>query len=504
MNETNIDFLKIEHVTKRFPGVVALNDVSFSVRKGEVHALVGENGAGKSTLIRAIMGVAPPDEGSIKVLTEDGSYASPKTAIEGKRLGLYANYQHVNFADELSVAENYFLGRMPCNRLGIIDWKTVYRESRKILDQFHLENVDEKMPIGQLPVALREMVTISAILAHENIKLVIFDEPTAQLEDDKVAQLFQFIDELKKKGISIIYISHRLEEITQICDRVTVLRDGTYITTEDVKNVDSDRLISLMIGRSIGDIYSFEHAQIGNELIRVENLCSKGKFQDISFSVREGEILGFFGLVGSGRSEVMRAIYAADPMDSGKIFLRGKEATLRNPMDAMKAGIGLVPEDRQKDGIALGLSVKQNINLNSYDMITKFGIVNLNKETARANEYVKKVAIKTPTIQQLAGNLSGGNQQKIVISKLLCRDLDVLIFDEPTVGIDVNAKQEIYTLIGSLARQGKAIIIISSYLPEVIGLSDRLVVFSSGRVSGVIENHDEMTEENVLRLASIS
>ncbi len=502
MSET-IDILKIEHVTKRFPGVVALKDVSFTVRQGECHALVGENGAGKSTLIKAIMGVHQVDEGSIQVL-HDGQYVSPQNAIEAKQLGLYANYQHVNFANGLSVGENYFLGRQPLNKFGLVDWKKVYSESRKILDEFKLNDIDEKMPIGKLPLALREMVTISAILAQDNIRLVIFDEPTAQLEDDKVEQLFEFIEELKRRNISVIYITHRLEEIPRICDRVTVLKDGTYVTTRDVKDVTSDDLIALMIGREIGDIYYFEHAVPGEEALRVENLTQPGKYKDISFSVRSGEILGFFGLVGSGRSEVMRAIFAADKFEGGQVYLKNKPVKLNTPMEAMKAGIGLVPEDRQKEGLALGLTVKHNINLNSYDLICKYGVVNGRQETTRAEEYVKKVSIKTPSIQQAVRNLSGGNQQKIVISKLLCRDLDVFIFDEPTVGIDVKAKQEIYQLIGELVRQGKAVIVVSSYLPEVIGLSDRIVVFSEGRVSGILSDRDQMNEENILKLASVN
>ena len=502
MNET-VDILKIEHVTKRFPGVVALKDVSFSVRQGECHALVGENGAGKSTLIKAIMGVHHVDEGNIKVLY-NGKYISPQNAIEAKQLGLYANYQHVNFANGLSVGENYFLGRQPRNKLGLVDWKTVYSKSRKILDEFKLHDIDEKMPIGKLPLALREMVTISAILAHDNIQLVIFDEPTAQLEDDKVEQLFDFIHELKRRNISVIYITHRLEEIPRICDRVSVLKDGSYVTTKDVKDVTSDDLITLMIGREIGDIYYFEHGTPGAEALRVDKLTQPGKYKDISFSVRNGEILGFFGLVGSGRSEVMRAIFGADKFESGDIYLKGKKVKLNTPLEAMKAGVGLVPEDRQKEGLALGLTVKHNINLNSYDLICKYGLVNGKRETERAEEYVRKISIKTPSIQQTARNLSGGNQQKIVISKLLCRDLDVFIFDEPTVGIDVKAKQEIYQLIGELVNQGKAVIVVSSYLPEVIGLSDRIVVFSEGRVSGILEQREQMTEETILKLASVN
>jgi len=498
------DILRIEHVTKRFPGVLALNNVSFNVQQGEVHAIVGENGAGKSTLIKLIMGVYSVDNGRILIKNEDGQFEMPHNTIDAKRMGLYANYQHVNFADDLSVGENYFLGRLPKNRLGLVDWHKVYSQSRMILDKFQLFDVDERMQMSKLSPVLREMVTISAILAAEQVKMVIFDEPTAQLEDSKVEQLFNFIRILKTKGISIIYITHRLEEIFSICDRVTVLKDGNYVTTKEVKDVNSDILISLMIGREIGDIYNFQHGTVGNEILRVESLTCRGKYYDISFKVNSGEILGFFGLTGSGRSEVMRAISAVDQYDSGDIYLKGKKLKCRTPMEAMRAGIGLIPEDRQREGLALGLSVKHNINLNSYDLISMYGIVNTSKEKTRANEYIKKMSIKTPSTDQVVKNLSGGNQQKIVISKLLLRDLEVFIFDEPTIGIDVKSKQEIYQIIGRLAKEGKAIIVVSSYLPEVIGISDKIIVMSSGRIVDIITDRKEMTEENILKLSSLN
>ena len=496
----NNDILKIEHVTKRFPGVVALNDVSFSIKAGEVHGLVGENGAGKSTLIKAIMGIHPIEEGSI-TLWSDGAYIQPKNALDAKHLGMYANYQHVSIADSLSVAENYYLGQLPKTRLGTVDWKRVYSDSKKILDKFHMEDVDPRTKIEDLPIALKEMVMISKISMIDGLKLVIFDEPTALLEEQRAEQLFDYIAELKKQGISIIYISHNLEEMIRICDRVTVIKDGTFVTTKNIEEVNRDSLISLMVGRKIDDIYKIRRGKVGSEMLRAENLCSKGKFDNISFNIHAGEILGFFGLVGAGRSEVMRAIYGADKLDSGKIYIRRKELRIRHPISAMKSGIGLIPEDRQKEGVALDLSVKTNINLNSYDMISKFGWINLKKESERADKYIQAIRIKTPSPTQKVKNLSGGNQQKIVISKLLCRDPDVFIFDEPTVGVDIGAKQEIYYLIEELSKQGKAVIIISSYLPEVMGLSDRIIVLAGGKVAGEVKRGG-WTDESILQLAS--
>lgn len=494
------DLLKIEHATKRFPGVVALNDISFSVTTGEVHGIVGENGAGKSTLIKAIMGAYTLDEGKISILHDD-KYVSPRDALEAKRLGMYADYQHVSIADDLSVAENYFLGQVPKNSFGIVDWNKMYKESRKILDKFHMQDVKVKTKVNDLPIALKEMIMISKISMIPSLKLVIFDEPTALLENQKVEELFEYIAELKAQGKSIIYISHHLEEIIQICDRVTVLKDGNYITTKQVKDVDRDTLISLMVGRKIDDIYNIKHMNKGETIFSVKELNKNGKFKDISFDVSAGEIVGFFGLVGAGRSEVMRAIFGADKLDSGELYIRNRKVRIKDTNDAMHKGIGLIPEDRLKEGVALELSVMVNTNMSSYDMISKCGIINTQKEKERAKKYVKAIRIKTPSIRQIVKNLSGGNQQKVVISKLLCRDLDLFIFDEPTVGVDIGAKQEIYHLIEELSNQGKAIVIISSYLPEVMGLSDRLIIMANGKITGELIR-SEYTDEDALRLAS--
>lgn len=492
--------LKIENVVKTYPGVQALKGISTTIRKGEVRALVGENGAGKSTLIKCIMGVETPTEGKVEI-NVDGSWESPKNAIEAKNCGMHANYQNVNIAKNLSIAENYFLGRLPRKGM-VIDWNKIYAESQKVIDKFNL-HVDPRATITSLPVAMQAMITISKISVNENIRLVIFDEPTALLENEKVDTLFRYIRELKESGVSVIYISHRLEEIMEICDTVTIMKDGTYVETKDVADVDKDYLISKMVGRSMVDIYNIEHQKPGKELLRVENLSGE-KFKDVSFSLHEGEILGFFGLVGAGRSEVMRAIFGVDPIHSGKMFIKGQEVNIRNPKDAMLKGIGFLTEDRRKDGLALLQTVKLNTNMYSYDNISRGGIIDLKKETDRAEEYRQKIAIKTPTVNQIVNNLSGGNQQKVVIAKLLCRDPDVLIFDEPTVGVDVGAKDEIFKIIESLTKQGKGIIIISSYLPEAIGLSDRMIVMAEGHVSGRLENEElrKVEEEHVLRLAS--
>ena len=492
--------LKIENVVKTYPGVQALKGISTTIRKGEVRALVGENGAGKSTLIKCIIGVETPTEGKVEI-NVDGKWESPKNAIDAKRCGMHANYQNVNIAKNLSIAENYFLGRLPMKGM-IIDWNKIYSESQKVIDKFNL-HVDPRATIASLPVAMQAMITISKISVNENIKLVIFDEPTALLENEKVDTLFRYIRELKESGVSVIYISHRLEEIMEICDTVTIMKDGTYVETKDVSDVDKDYLISKMVGRSMVDIYNIEHQKPGKELLRAEHLTGE-KFKDVSFSLHEGEILGFFGLVGAGRSEVMRAIFGVDRIDSGKLFVKGQEVHIQCPKDAMMKGIGFLTEDRRKDGLALLQTVKLNTNMYSYDTISKGGIIDLKKETQRAEDYKKKIAIKTPTVNQLVNNLSGGNQQKVVIAKLLCRDPDVLIFDEPTVGVDVGAKDEIFKIIESLTKQGKGVIIISSYLPEAIGLSDRMIVMAEGHVSGRLESDElrKVEEEQVLRLAS--
>ena len=495
--------LKIEHVSKFYPGVTALNDVSFTIKKGEVRALVGENGAGKSTLIKCIMGVEKPNEGTIS-LNYNGNWVSGMDALQTQAHGMFANYQHVNIAPDLSIAENYFLGKVPKTKMGIVDWKKMNEESQKIVDKFHMD-VNPLAKIKDLPIAMQAMVTISKISVNKDIKLVIFDEPTALLENEKVETLFNYIKELKEQGVSIIYISHRLEEIMDICDSVTILKDGTYVDTKPISEVNKEKLVSMMVGREMSDIYNIRHFEPGEEMLRVENFGDDQRFKNIDFAVHKGEILGFFGLVGAGRSEIMRAIYGVDKFTSGKVYLKGKEVNIKNPQTALEMGIGFLTEDRRADGLALPLPIKTNVNMNSYDMISTSGIINLKKEDARAEEFSKKINVKTPSIQQLVGNLSGGNQQKVVIAKLLCRNPEVLIFDEPTVGVDVGAKEEIFKLIEKMTEQGKAVILISSYLPEVMGLSDRLIVMAQGNITATYDKEQmkNLTEEEVLMAASI-
>lgn len=500
MQET---ILKVENVSKFYPGVTALNNVSLEIGRGEVRALVGENGAGKSTLIKCIMGVEKPDQGKI-TLNYDGEWIENSSAVESQAHGVFANYQHVNIAPELSIAENYFLGRQPRNKLGFVDWRAMAAASQQVIDKFEM-GVDPLEKICELPIAMQAMVTISKISVNEDIRLVIFDEPTALLENEKVEILFRFIRELKEQGVSIIYISHRLEEIMDICDTVTVLKDGCYVDTRNVGDVTEDDLITMMVGREMTDIYDIEHFEPGDELLRVEGFTDSKHFQDVSFTLHAGEIVGFAGLVGAGRSEVMRALTGVEKRLSGDVYLRGKKVNLKDPSVALKNGIGFLTEDRRADGCALGLDIKTNVNMSSYDLISSAGIVSLRKEKNRAVEYSQSVNVKTPSINQLVGNLSGGNQQKVVIAKLLCRDPDILIFDEPTVGVDVGAKQEIYKLIERLTAQGRGVILISSYLPEVMGLSDRLIVMAQGRITAEYDKEalKTLTEVDVLRMASI-
>ncbi len=494
--------LKIEHVSKFYPGVIALNDVSFELKQGEVRALCGENGAGKSTLIKCIMGVEQLSEGSI-TMNYDGRWVVNSNAVEAQSRGVFANYQSVTIAPDLSIAENYFLGCQPKKNL-FVDWRKMTEESQKVIDKFEM-NVDPNAKIRELSIAMQAMVTISKISINKDIRLVILDEPTALLENDKVEILFRFVRELKARGISIIYISHRLEEIMDICDSVTVLKDGTYVDTLPVSQVNKDKLIAMMVGREMSDIYNIEHYTPGEELLRVENFADSKHFHDIHFQLNRGEILGFVGLVGAGRSEIMRALTGVEKRLSGDVYLYGEKVNIKNPTEALQHGIGFLTEDRRADGCALGLSVKQNISMSSLEMISRWGFINLRKEAKRAENYTKDVNVKTPSIEQLVGNLSGGNQQKVVIAKLLCRAPDILIFDEPTVGIDVGAKQEIYKLIERLTAQGRGVILISSYLPEVMGLSDRLIVMAQGGMTAEFSKEDlkTLTEEEVLRRASI-
>lgn len=489
-------FLELKGIYKQFPGVKALDDVDLTIYPGEVHGLVGENGAGKSTLIKIIMGVYKEDAGSIKLQGEEIRVAN---VIEASKLGLAAVYQDLTLASDLSIGENFFLGQYPRKKNGLIDWPYVYEKTEETLKALNV-NVDPKLRITSLSPAMQEMVAIAKTV-HKKSKLIIFDEPTALLSNEEVEILFEIINKLKADGISIIYISHRLEEIFTICDTVTVLKDGKHIKTMPVSETDQDELISLMVGRSLSDMYNIKRFPKGEELLRVENLNRDIKVKDINFSVKAGEIFGLFGLVGSGRTEVVRAIYGADRLDSGTIFFNGEQVSINTPAKAISLGIGLLPEDRKHQGLALSQSVNHNINLASYKRISRCNFVLGKKEKKRTEQSIEKLNIKTPSIHQIVYNLSGGNQQKVIIGKWLCCESKLYIFDEPTVGIDVGAKQEVYKLIEELTSQGNAVILISSYLPEVMGLSDRIGVLHEGSMDHIVSRED-FSEESLLRFAS--
>lgn len=486
MNEKSVnEIIRMENIGKSFPGVQALQGIDFSVKPSTVHALIGENGAGKSTLIKVLMGVyGNKYEGKIFVEGKEVQIQDPQHA---KSLGLLAIYQDIAMAPHLTVGENFFLGRLPVKN-GAINWKKVYGDAEKILNDLGI-HVDVRKKLSDLTVAQQEMVSI-AKAASEDAKLVIFDEPTALLTDEDTQMLFGIIRQLKARGIGIIYISHRLEELFEICDEVTVLKDGKYAGHKSIAETNTDELVSMMVGRELSNMYDITHAQIGEAALEVKNLSKSGVFEDISFKVHKGEILGMFGLVGSGRTEVVRTIFGAERYDSGSVIVNGKEVTITKPTDAISCGIGLLPENRREQGLCLHMSVKHNVNLASYDDISRADRINLSAERNNAEKYREAIRIKTPSVEQLVRNLSGGNQQKVVIGKWLCKKSDILIFDEPTVGVDVNAKREIYKLLEELTHQGNAVILISSYLPEVLGLANRVCVFSEGKLVGEISEEE--------------
>ncbi len=486
--------IELEGINKSFPAVKALDNVSLSVKSGEVRGLVGENGAGKSTLIKIITGAYTKDSGT---MIFEGNEISRNSPLISKALGIYAVYQDVMVTPDLSVAENFFLGQQP--KIGpFINWKKMYKESTEFLENIGLD-INVRKSIKELSIAESEMITISKAL-WQKPRLVIFDEPTAVLTRNETKILFQIIDELKNQGTAVIYISHNLEEVFDICDTVTVLKDGATVgtyTTEELENVE--KLIPLMVGRSIEEMYHKKDTKAGKELLRVENLSGE-RFENISFHVREGEVVGFFGLMGAGRTEIARALFGADFLKEGKISVEGKDVSIKTPKDALMKGIGYLPEDRRKQGIFLQQDIDFNINIINFDKVMAGPIINYGKAHSQAREYIDKLSIKIGSIFQPVSELSGGNQQKVIIARWLCKNTDVLIFDEPTVGIDVGTKSEIYKLFGEILASNKGIVLISSYLPELMSMSDRIYVISNGRMAGEVDKKD-FSEEFLLTLA---
>ncbi|MBC7327786.1 sugar ABC transporter ATP-binding protein [bacterium] len=489
-------YLVMRGITKQFPGVLALDNVNFEVERGEIHALVGENGAGKSTLLKILAGALPMDKGEIIL---DGKPVVFHSPLDAMRHGIAVIYQEFNLVPYLSAGENIFLGREPRKFNGFVDFKKLHAEAQAILNRIGA-NFSSRDIVARLSVAQQQMTEIAKALS-QNAKIIAMDEPTSALTEKEVEHLFEIMRGLKEEGVAIIFVSHRLEEIFQIAERITVLRDGKYVGTKRVEETNRDEVITMMVGREIKEKIPKRPAKIGDEILRVEGLTRKGVFSDITFSLRKGEILGLAGLVGSGRTEIARAIFGADPIDSGKIYLEGKEVKIRSPQDAIRLGIGLLTEDRKRYGLILPMTVRENTTLANLMEVAMRGFINFSRERAVAKRFVDELAIKTPSVEQLARNLSGGTQQKLVLAKWLFTKSKVLIFDEPTRGIDVGAKVEIYELMNQLAERGVGIIMISSELPEVLGMSDRILVIHEGKIAGELMR-EEATQEKIMQLAT--
>ncbi len=487
--------LEMRHIRKTFPGVVALDDVDFELRRGEVHILLGENGAGKSTLMKILSGAYHKSTGQIFL---EGAEVEIKNPRHAQTLGISTIYQEFNLIPHLSVGENIFLGREPARLPGLIDQRTIFQEATRALSALGLTLSPRKL-VKELRVAEQQMVEVAKALSLD-ARILIMDEPTAALTEHEIGELFATIRRLKDKGQSIIYISHRMEELFEIGDRVTVLRDGRSVGTYKVRNIDKSELIRLMVNRELTELFPKEKATRGQEVLRVEGLGTKGGLKDISFSLHKGEVLGIAGLLGAGRTELARAIFGLDKIATGTIYVKGESQKIDSPRRAINCGIGFLTEDRKSQGLVLPLSVKANLCLSSVDKFSRWGIMDTKQEQRATGRYVKELRIRTPSIDQRVVFLSGGNQQKVVLSKWLCSQADVFIFDEPTRGIDVGAKAEIYQLMNRLTASGVAIIMISSELLEVLGMSDRILVMRGGRITGEFSAEDA-TQEKILQCA---
>lgn len=489
------ELFRMENISKSFPGVRALDKVSLDVRKGEVLGLVGENGAGKSTLMKILSGVYRADEGEIYI---EGKKVTIDSVSKAHELGISIIMQELNMCGHLSVADNIFIGR--AHKKGfLIDDKQMHREARKILDGLGIELSTYEM-VGNLSVAQQQMVEIAKAISFHS-KILVLDEPTATLTEREIEQLFGIIRRLQKQGVGMVYISHRMAELNQICERVTIIRDGQYIGTRNLNEITMDELVNMIVGRPLEDKYPKHIRTIGDVVLEARNVRRGDKVNADHFFVRKGEILGISGLVGAGRTELMRCIFGADRPDSMELWLDGKPVKIKSVIQAIKHGIGYATEDRKRDGLALGLDIKYNTNMAHLSKLTKMGFIDDKAGKENAEKYVKLLRTKTPGIHQLCGNLSGGNQQKVVLAKWLCNDVKVLIVDEPTRGIDVGAKYEVYELFNKLSDQGVAIIMISSELPEILGMSDRILVIHQGEINGELDAK-QATQEQILYLAA--
>lgn len=488
--------VSMEHISKSFPGVRALDDVSFELKSGEVMALLGENGAGKSTLMKILSGVYEKESGTMKIMGREYDSLSPKQALSA---GVAIIHQELNMCKDLNVTENMFLGREHVNGI-MLDNTEMENEARKYLDELGVD-IDPLATVGSLPVSKQQMIEIAKALSV-NARILIMDEPTSALTSREIKELFSIIQRLKSQGCGIVYISHRLEELAHITDRVTIMRDGKYITSGEFESFTMDEIIEHMVGREIKEKFPRISCPKGKKVFEVRGLNAGRSVRDINFSLYEGEIVGFAGLMGAGRTETTRAIFGVDSKESGTILLDDREVEINNPMDAIRAGIVLAPEDRKKDGLCTKLTIRENMALPNLDLICgKGGVINKYKEYDICERAVSSLSIKTPDIDVDAGSLSGGNQQKVVVGKWLARNSRVVIFDEPTRGIDVGAKVEIYNIMNKLKEQGIAVMFISSEMPEVMGIADRIIVMCDGCITGEL-TAEEATQNEILKYAT--
>lgn len=490
--------LEMREIAKSFGGVHALDGINFELKTGEIHALLGENGAGKSTLIKVLGGIHKPDRGTIKI---DGKTVSIEGVPDARANGIGIIHQEIVLVPYLSVAENIFLGREPKTKMGFRDINKINNEAQKMVKELGL-SIDVRQAVGKLTIAQQQLVEIVKAISF-NVKILVMDEPTSSLSNEEVEYLFRIMEKLKKQNISIIYISHRFEELFRMTDRITIIRDGSYVDTVITSNTSSDQLVSLMVGREIENLYTRVPSVQEEEVLRVEKLSKDGLFRDVSFRVRKGEILGFSGLVGAGRSEVMQAIFGGIPYDRGEIYLNNKQFTIKNCMEAIEKGIGMVPEDRKDQGLILENSVGFNLTLaNLNNLMQNKLIVSEGKRRNEISQYAKELRIKAASPDIEVSSLSGGNQQKVVIAKWLAIKPNLLILDEPTRGVDVGAKSEIYSIINRLANEGIAIIMVSSDLPEIINMCDSVCVMRNGMLVKQIEEQSEITQENIMTYAT--
>ncbi len=489
--------IELKNITKRFPGVVALNNMSIQVKPGEVHGLIGENGAGKSTLIKVLTGVHRPDEGEIWV---DGKQHVFTTPNEAREAGIACVYQELNIVKLLSITDNIFIGRGIQNTLGLLDYDAMHQEAHEAMLALG-HDVNPRKACGTLGMGLQQMVEIGKAI-QLNSKLIIMDEPTSSLGEKEVAQLMATVRKLKAQGVAILFVSHKLEELFELCDRVTVMRDGEHICTENTADMTNESLITAMVGRTLENLFPKEFGEKGDASLRVEHLNQVGVLHDVSFEAYRGQILGFAGLVGAGRTETMRAIFGADPIDDGEVYIHGQKVKIRTPQQAVQSGIAFLTEDRKGQGLVLAQTISTNLILASMKRFSKNGLLDNKQIMDSGNAHVKTLRIKTPSVDEIVGQLSGGNQQKVVIGKWINTDADIYIFDEPTRGIDVGAKVEVYNVMNALVKEGKCVIMVSSELPEILGMSDRVIVMREGRVMADIDRDSaHFNQESIMKAA---